>query len=166
MTQGAARFNPSRILRGMSPKAFRRAMRFFPAIRNTGVVVEHISDDWRHWRMRLPLNLKTRNYVGTHFGGTLYSSLDPHIMLAWMHILGPEFIVWDKAGSVRFRKPGKGTLHAEFTLPADEEAQVRALAPGAKLDQSYRLVWLDADGDVVAEVDKVVHFRRRDDRPS
>ncbi len=153
--------NPSRIFRGMSPKAFRRAMRFFPAIRNTGVIVDHISDDWYHWELRLPMSMKTRNYVGTHFGGTLYSSMDPHIMLAWMHILGPDFIVWDKAGSVRFRKPGKGTLRSAFTLSAEDEAEVRALARGAKLDKTYKLAWTDAQGDVVAEVEKVVHFQAR-----
>lgn len=160
MSQGHRILNPSRWFRDMSPRAFRRAMRFFPAIRNTGVRVDHISDDWHHWRMRLPLSLKTRNYVGTHFGGTLYSSLDPQLMLAWMHILGPEFIVWDKAGSVRFRRPGRGTLHAEFTIPEEDEARVRALAPGAKMDLTYELAWRDGDV-VVAEVQKVVHFQRR-----
>ncbi len=160
MSQRSGLLNPSRLFGRMSPRAFRLSMKVFPAIHNTGVKVDHISADWRHWKLRLPMSMKTRNYVGTHFGGTLYSSLDPHLMLAWMHILGPDFTVWDKAASVRFRKPGKGTLRCEFTLSPEDEAEVRALAPGAKLDKTYPLAWTDQQGDVVAAVEKVIHFRR------
>ncbi len=157
---GAPKLNPSRLLRHLSPRAFRRAMRFFPPIRNTGVRVTHISDDWRHWKAELPLDHRTRNYVGTHFGGTLYSAADPHLMLAWMHILGPGAVVWDKAAAVRFRKPGRGTLHLEFEIPEAQVAQVRRrLASEPKFDLHYTLQWLDRAGDVVAEVDKTVHFR-------
>lgn len=164
--QGAKRFNPSRWFRDPSPRTFRRLMRLFPPIRNTGVKVDAISDDWRTWKLRLPMGLKTRNYVGTHFGGTLYSAADPHFMLAWIHIL-PDHIVWDKAASIRFRKPGQGTLHASFTIPEEDVAAVRAAcaaAPDGKHDRTYVLEWRDGSGDVVASVEKVIHFRRKDAR--
>lgn len=165
VSQGASILNPSRFLRGLGPRAFCRAMRFFPPIRNTGVRVDRISDDWRHWGLRLPLDRKTRNYVGTHFGGTLYSAADPHLMLAWMHILGRDFVVWDKAATIRFRRPGRGTLRMAFDIQEEEVAEIRALSPGEKVDRSHALAWTDAAGDVVAEVDKVLHFRRRDKAP-
>lgn len=162
--QGARRFNPRRWVGDVSPRTFRRLMRFFPPIRNTGVKVDRISDDWRAWDLRLPMGIKTRNYVGTHFGGTLYSAADPHFMLAWMHILGKEYIVWDKAASIRFRKPGQGTLRASFVIPEEDIAAVRAAceaAPDGKHDRTYHLEWVDGDGDVVAQVEKVIHFRLR-----
>lgn len=153
--------DPSRLLSGLSPRAFRRAMRFFPPIRNTGVRVDRISPDWRAWRLRLPLDRRTRNYVGTHFGGTLYSAADPHLMLAWMHIL-PEATVWDKAASIRFRKPGRGTLRMAFEIPEAQVEEVRErLASGPKLDLHYTLHWTDDAGDVVAEVQKTVHLSLR-----
>lgn len=161
--QGAKRMNPSQWVRDPSPRLFRRLMQWFPPIRHSGVKVEYISDDWRTWRVRLPLGLKTRNYVGTHYGGTLYSAADPHFMLAWLHIL-PDHVVWDKAATIRFRKPGTGTLHAAFTIPAqDVEAVRRATAanPGGRHDRSYTFEWLDDGGDVVASVEKVIHFRRK-----
>lgn len=161
MSQGARFLNPNKLLPRMSPRMFRRAMRFFPPIRNTGVRVEHISDDWKHWRLSLPLEMRTRNYVGTHFGGTLYSAMDPHIMLAWMHILGDDFVVWDKAAYIRFRRPGKGRLQAAFQLSDEDEVEIRALAPGEKLDKTYALAWTDAAGEVVAQVEKTVHFQRK-----
>lgn len=161
MPQGATLLDPSRLLRGLSPRAFRIAMHVFPPIRNTGVKVEHISDDWRHWKMRLPLSAKTRNYVGTHFGGTLYSAADPHIMLAWMHILGDEYVVWDKSASIRFRRPGTGTLRAEFAIPETDVDDVRQrLGSERKVEKTYHLAWVDAQGRSVAEVEKVLHFQQ------
>lgn len=160
MSQGSRRLNPSTWFRGVKPRTFRRFMRLFPAIRHTGVRVDAISDDWRIWDVRLPMNLKTRNYVGTHFGGSLYSAADPHHMLAWMHILGPDYIVWDKAASIRFLKPGRGTLRARIEIPAEEIDAVRAAAAQGKHDRTYTLDWIDEAGDVVAHVEKVVHFRR------
>lgn len=159
--QGSSRMNPSQWIKDPSPRMFRHLMAWFPPIRNSGVKVDFISDDWRTWRVRLPLGLRTRNYVGTHYGGTLYSAADPHFMLAWMHIL-PDHIVWDKAASIRFRKPGAGTLHAEFTIPEADVAAVRAATAKGKHDRTYHLDWIDGDGDVVASVEKVIHFRRKD----
>lgn len=152
--------NPSRWFRRVSPGTFRRGMRLFPPIRNSGIRVESISDDWRTWTFRLPLNRRTRNYVGTHYGGTLYSAADPHYMLAWMHILGDGFVVWDKAASVRFRKPGRGTLRASFTIDAAEIEEIRAMRPGEKQDRHYTFEWTDTDGDIVASIEKTIYFHR------
>ena len=72
---------------------------------------------------------------------------------------------WDKAASIRFRKPGQGHLHASFTIPKDDIEAVRdacASAPDGKHDRTYAMQWIDRDGDVVAEVEKVLHFRRND----
>lgn len=156
--------NPSRWFRGLSPRAFRRAMYLFPPLRKTGVRVDHISDDWQEWHLRLPLGIKTRNYVGTHFGGTLYSAADPHFMLAWMHILGPEYVVWDKAAAIRFRRPGRGTLHGRVHITNGDVAYVkRRCEEESKFDLTFKFEWTNADGKVVAEVDKTLHFRKKTD---
>lgn len=156
------RFDPSRWFRGASPRTFRLLLHWFPPIRATGVRVDRISDDWREWDLRLPLRMRTRNYVGTHFGGSLYSAADPHYMLAWMHILGPDYVVWDKAATVRFRRPGRGTLHGTIRITEDEVEAVRALCgEHPKIDRNYLFEWQDGDGGVVAEVEKVLHFQRK-----
>lgn len=151
---------PAKFLKKPSPRLMRWGMNWYPPIRGTGVKIKHISSDWRHWRMVLPLNWRTRNYVGTTFGGSLYAAADPQLMIAWMQILGRDFIVWDKAGKVRFRRPGRGRLHMEFTISVQEIQEVKlALAKQPRLDREYHLQWLDADGEVVAEVEKTVHFQ-------
>ena len=138
-------------------------MNLWPCYRGTGGRVTFIAADWSEVRVRLPLNLRTRNYVGSIFGGSLYASVDPFFMLMLMHRLGPDFIVWDKAASIRFRKPGRTPLTATMSIPAEEVETIKVLlATEAKVDRTYLVVLVDADGVVHAEVEKVVQVRRKD----
>jgi acyl-coenzyme A thioesterase PaaI-like protein len=68
--------------------------------------------------VEMKLRRWNRNYVGTHFGGSLYSMTDPFFMLMPIENLGPEYIVWDKAATIRFKKPGRGKVRASFVCPA------------------------------------------------
>ncbi len=154
--------NPSKLARGIRPGVFRRFANWFPPIRNSGVKIVRISDDWQEWDLRLRLGRRTRNYVGTHYGGTLYSAADPHYMLAWMHILGRQYLVWDKAATIRFVRPGRGHLTGHVRISLEEIADVRErLETEPKLDVEHHFQWLAADGTVVAEVDKIVNIRKK-----
>src|SRR5450756_2540009 len=111
---------------------------WFPAYRSTGARIEYTAADWQEVRIRLPLSWRTRNYVGTIFGGSLYAAVDPFYMLMLMHRLGPAYVVWDKAASIRFRKPGRGPLTASFRLEEAEVAEIRRLLlDQPKVDRTY-----------------------------
>ncbi len=97
-------------------KVRRLAFNLFPAIRGTGVWVSFISEDWRELHIRLPLSWRTRNYVGTIFGGSIYASTDPFYMLQLMKILGKEYVVWDKSANIKFKKPIKKTVYTRFLI--------------------------------------------------
>jgi acyl-coenzyme A thioesterase PaaI-like protein len=97
-------------------KIRRLAFNLFPAIRGTGVWVSFISEDWRELHIRLPLSWRTRNYVGTVFGGSIYASTDPFYMLQLMKILGKEYVVWDKAANIKFKRPIKKTVYTRFLI--------------------------------------------------
>ncbi|HMF09135.1 MAG TPA: DUF4442 domain-containing protein, partial [Thermoanaerobaculia bacterium] len=99
----------------------------FPAYRGTGGRVTYISADFREARVEIPLNRRTRNYVGTIFGGSLYGAVDPIYMILLIRVLGPGYTVWDKAASIRFRRPGKERLFARFLLEEEEIAKIRGL---------------------------------------
>src|SRR5260370_10636464 len=88
----------------------------FPAYRGTGGRITYISGDLREVRVKIPLSWRTRNYVGTIYGGSLYGAVDPMYMIMLIRILGPAYTVWDKAASIRFVKPGRSTLTARFVL--------------------------------------------------
>lgn len=149
------------------PESFKtRLMRWsfnwFPAFRGTGGRITYIASDFSEVRVKVPLNLRTRNYVGTIFGGSMYGAVDPVYMIMLMHRLGSNFIVWDKAASIRFLKPGRKTLFATFRVADDEIEQVKALAaPGASFDRHYTVELVDADGTVCAQVEKTLYIKRK-----
>jgi hypothetical protein len=132
----------------------------FPAYRGSGAKVTYIASDFREVRIRLPLSWRSRNYVGTIFGGSMYAAVDPMYMIMLMHCLGPGYVVWDKAASIRFRKPGRTTLHATFRLDdAELEAIRSATASGDAVDRTYNVDLADAEGVVHASVEKVIYIR-------
>ncbi|MEX1246739.1 MAG: DUF4442 domain-containing protein [Thermoanaerobaculia bacterium] len=133
----------------------------FPAYRGTGARVTYIAADWREVRVRLPLSWRTRNYVGTTFGGSLYGAVDPMYMIMLIKILGPAYTVWDKAATIRFRKPGRSTLFARFTLEEEEIRKIRRqLETIPSIDRVYTVDLADADGVVHASVEKTIFLRR------
>jgi acyl-coenzyme A thioesterase PaaI-like protein len=136
---------------------------WFPAFRGTGARVTYIARDWREIHVTLPLSWRTRNYVGTIYGGSMYSAVDPMYMIMLIRILGEEYVVWDKAASIRFRRPGRSRLFATFQLTDQEIDEIRALLDSAtKTDRTYTIDLVDRQGEVYASVDKVIHIRRRE----
>ena len=135
----------------------------FGCYRGTGGRPKYIAEDWSEVRLELPLSWRTRNYVGTIFGGSLYSAVDPIYMLMLIHRLGPEFVVWDKAAGIQFKKPGRETLHARFAVGDDELAAIRsALESQRSVDRTYVIDLVDGSGTVCATVEKIIYIRRRE----
>ena len=137
-----------------------RSINVWPPLLGAGIRV--------HWRssrvvdVEMKLRPWNRNYVGTHYGGSLYSMTDPFYMLMLMENLGRDYIVWDKAASIRFRKPGKGKVKAEFRLSDAKLAEIRnKLATQEKYEPTFLVEVKDETGEVVAEVQKVLHIRRK-----
>jgi len=133
----------------------------FPAYRGTGARVTYVADDFREVRVRLPLSRRTRNYVGTIFGGSLYGAVDPFYMIMLIKILGPGYTVWDKAATIRFRRPGRSTLYARFVLEEEEIRTIRDLAGrNPSIDRVYNVDLADEAGVVHASVEKTVFIRK------
>jgi len=142
----------------------RLAFNFFPAYRGTGARITYIAGDWREIRIRLPLSLRTRNYVGTIFGGSMYGAVDPIYMVMLIQNLGPDYVVWDKSASIRFRRPGRATLYASFRIDQAELDAIRAvLETERSVDRTYTVELADREGVVHAQVEKVIHVRRKRD---
>jgi hypothetical protein len=134
----------------------------FPAYRGSGARVTYISADFREVRIRLPLTWRSRNAVGTIFGGSMYAAVDPMYMIMLMKCLGSEYVVWDKAATIRFRKPGRTTLHARFLLDDAELDAIRsATSTGQPADRTYNVDLTDAEGVVHASVEKIIYVRRK-----
>ncbi|MCE1205154.1 MAG: DUF4442 domain-containing protein [Holophagaceae bacterium] len=147
----------------MSESLRTRLMRWgfnlWPCYRGTGGRVAYIAADWQEVRVRLPLSWRTRNYVGTIFGGSLYGAVNPFFMIMLMENLGAGFTVWDKAAAIRFRKPGRGTLTATFKLDEPELKEIRRLLlEQPKVDRTYTVLLVDGNGAIHAEIEKTIHI--------
>lgn len=142
-----------------------RLLSLYPPYLGAGVRVR-VSPDFRTFEVRMKLRWWNRNYVGTHFGGSLYTMCDPFFMLILFEHLGRDYIVWDKAATIRFRRPGRGTVRATFHIPEERVAEIRAAADrDGKVEPSFRVEVVDERGEVVAEVEKLLYVRRKDAVP-
>lgn len=125
-----------------------------------GIRVVSSAKDMTSIRVELRKNPLNRNFVGVHFGGSLYAMCDPFYMLILIYHLGPDFVVWDKAASIKFLKPGKGTVHATFTIPLDEIAAIKKRAEeSGKTEETFKVSIYDQQSNMIAEVEKLVYIR-------
>jgi hypothetical protein len=135
---------------------------FFPAYRGTGARVVYIAPDYRRIRIRIPLSWRTRNYVGTIYGGSMYAGIDPIYMLMLIKNLGPAYVVWDKAAKIRFRRPGKATLFADFLLTDEELSEIRALLETERsIDRIYHVELADSSGKVHCAIEKTLYIAKK-----
>jgi acyl-coenzyme A thioesterase PaaI-like protein len=140
----------------------RRALNLYPPYIGAGVSVVHVADDWSSMTVKLTLRWYNRNYVGTHFGGNLFTMTDPFYMLMLMHRLGPAYNVWDQKAEITFIKPGKGSVVAHMSVTEEEVEAIRqASADGAKHFAKFDVDIVDADDDVVATVHKTLYVREK-----
>ena len=135
---------------------------WFPAYRGTGGRPTFVRHDYKEVRVKLPLNWRTRNYVGTIYGGSIYGAVDPVYMIMLMKVLGPSYVVWDKAAAIRFRRPGRTTLFATFLLTdAVVDGIRKELESVEKLDRHFTVELKDASGEVHAIIEKTINVRKR-----
>lgn len=139
-----------------------RLLSLYPPYLGAGVRVK-ASPDLRTFEVRMKLRFWNRNYVRTHFGGSLYTMCDPFFMLILFNALGKGYIVWDKEATIRFRRPGRGTVRATFHIPPERVAEIKAAADAqGKVEPVFKAQVLDDRGEVVAEVEKLLYVRRKE----
>lgn len=143
-------------------KILRWKFNCFPAYWGTGGHITYIADDWREVRIKLPLTWRTRNYVGTIYGGSMYGVVDPIYMVMLIRLLGPEYVVWDKEAVIHFKHPGHSPLFATFKIPKEEIQAIKTwLNRRDSLERQYPVELLDNEGVVHATVEKTIYIRRK-----
>ena len=145
------------------PTLFRYVMNFWPPFLGAGIHVSRISRDWRMITTELRHYGLNRNYMGTHFGGSLFAMTDPFYMLMLIKNLGKRYHVWDKAGAIEFMKPVKNRVAANFLLSSDRLEHIRkATADGEKHFETFTVEVKDRTGEMVAKVQKTIYIRVTD----
>ncbi len=142
------------------PLTLRLGMNIWPPYWGAGIVVQYIHPEFRQVRVALKDRILNRNYVGTHFGGSLFAMTDPFFMLMVMRSLDRTYLVWDKAAQITFIKPGKGTLIADMRVTAEDIEDIRQrTAEGQKYEREFSAEVRNQSGELVAKVIRTVYIR-------
>lgn len=145
-----------------NPKMF-KMINWYPPMIGAGIRVIATNADVTEITVEMKLRWWNRNVVGTQFGGSLYMMCDPFFMAILMTNLGRDYIVWDKAASIQFVKPGRKTVRAIFRIAPEEIARIRDAADSnPKVEPEFEVDIIDSDGVVVARVRKLLYVRRKD----
>ena len=145
-----------------TPKSLKRLLNLYPPYLGAGVKITYISEDWRELHVGMSLRWFNRNAVNTHFGGSLYSMIDPHIMLMLMQVLGKEYLVWDKAADIEFVKASKKKVKAVIKITDQEiENILKMTKSGDKYFPEFTVDLLDEDNELIAKVKKTIYVKKK-----
>lgn len=178
MTQHVIRYDPGRRARraiygllgdpwggiemNWTPRRLKLALNLYPPYLFSGIRVTAIHPGWHELHVSMRLRWFNQNAVGTHFGGSLYSMVDPHLMLLLLQALGGDYVVWDKSAKIEFHKPGKGHVNCVVRITDEALDEIRRKTEGGDAYRPrFELTILDEGGDLVATVTKVLHVYRR-----
>jgi acyl-coenzyme A thioesterase PaaI-like protein len=150
-------------LESTKSKFYRHGFNVFPSFRRSGGRVQFISSDWREMVVSLQLKWSTRNIVGTVFGGSIYASVDPIFMFQLMQLYGKNYVVWDKAASIRFLKPIKKKVFCRFLITDENLADIEnQLNKEKRANLDLICKFEDHDGNVYAEITKTLYVAEKD----
>jgi acyl-coenzyme A thioesterase PaaI-like protein len=137
----------------------RNLLNLFPPYMGTGARAIFLSNDAKEVQIKLPLSWRTRNYVGTIFGGSMYGATDPIYMIQLIQLLGKSYVVWDKSASIRFLRPGNKTLYARFLITDELLEQIKTdVVEKQEIDLTLDVNFTDLSGKVYAQVTKVLYI--------
>ena len=145
----------------MKANHLRHLLNIYPPYWGTGIVVKNISEDYREALVQMKMRWYNRNYVKSHFGGSLFAMTDPFYMLMLIHILGKKFIVIDKTAHIEFVKPGRGTVTADFKIKDEQiEDIIRNTSDGRRYYPEFSVDIKNGEKETVATVHKTLYIRR------
>ena len=146
----------------MNLRILKFGMNLWPPFLGAGIKVNTYRADSRKVVVSMKLRWYNRNYVGTHFGGSLAAMTDPFYMLMLIHILGNEYTVWDKTSTIDFIAPGRGLVTARFRLKDEQIKEIKEnTAKGDAYLPEFSVDIVNESGEVIATVKKILYVRKK-----
>ncbi len=145
----------------LQPWMLKIGFALYPPLIGARIRLEQLSNDFRYARVGMRQGFTNSNPWGSHYGGSLFSMTDSILAIMVKQNLGPEYVVWDKAATIDFRKPGRGPVHCEFQLEESLIEQIRqATRSGDKYEPVVNVQVLNSKAEVVAAVSKTLYIRK------
>ncbi len=146
----------------MKASTLKLLFNIYPPFICSGIKVKKISEDFKFIKVEMKLKWYNRNYVGTHFGGSLFAMTDPFLMIMLMNILGREYIVWDKSSFIEFIRPGTGTVRAEFKITNEYVKDIiEKTSKGEKYYPEFNVEIMNENNEVVSKVKKILYVKKK-----
>lgn len=145
---------------------FRFFANLWPPLFFAGIKASYISQDFKEIDVQLKLRWYNRNYVGVHYGGSLFSMTDPWYMLMLFHVLGGAYYIWDKQAEINYIKPGRGKVTAQFRLTDEVINEIKEkTATGEKYLPEFMVEIRDENNELIAKVKRILYVKLKN-RPS
>jgi|SRR5215469_367481 len=149
----------------MKASTLRRIINLWPPFLFSGIRITRLTEDYRQAEVVLKKHWYNMNYVGVHFGGSLFAMTDACYMIMLMQVMGREYYVWDRRAAIEYLKPGRGTVTTRFEI---SEAKYREIldhtAGGEKYFPEFTVDIVDASGETVAQVVKTLYVKKKPSR--
>ncbi|MGO2998260.1 MAG: DUF4442 domain-containing protein [Moraxellaceae bacterium] len=146
----------------LTPHLLKLRLNTYAPYIGAGIKIDHISLDQGLCVVSMGLTTLNKNIVGTQFGGSLYSMVDPFYMLMLMHQLGSNYVVWDKSSNIDFIAPGNSKVTARMKIPSTEVITIQELAKdGEPVFREYKVDIVDDQQKLIATVTKTLYIRLR-----
>lgn len=152
-------------MKTLKPKTLKRVLNLWPPLWGAGIRVIELAEDWSFAKARLRKYWFNRNYVNTHYGGSLFSMTDPFYMLLLLHKMGRDYVVWDKKAEIKFIKPGRKDVFAEFKVTEHQVSDFKEqLKTQDKIEPVFEVDIMDSDGLLIAKVWKTIHISKKESK--
>lgn len=137
---------------------FKHGFNLSPMYRRSTARVSEISEDLHYVKVSIPINYKNKNYVGSVFGGSLFSATDPIFMIQLVNILGNDYVVWDKSASIKFKRPVREKVFSEFIFSKEEIEQIKQdVEAKGEIDIEKIIQIKNSQDTIFCEVSKVIY---------
>jgi acyl-coenzyme A thioesterase PaaI-like protein len=136
-------------------------LEWYPPFLWMRIEVLELVDNWRRVRIRLPLNVISRNPGGVMFGGFQAALADPIPALACARIF-PGYSTWTRSMAIAFEQGGRTDLELRFEFSPEQETAIRAeLAAKGRATPEFEYGFYLRDGTLCTRVRNTVAIRPR-----
>lgn len=148
----------NRYFKNHAHRLFKVFFNLSPMYRRSTGRITSVTKDLSRIEIKIPLSYKNKNYVGTIFGGSLFSATDPIYMVQLIQLLGRDYVVWDKSSIVKFKRPANSNAYAVFEFTEDEVTELKKQIKDQNEVDLVKMVHLTSkDGKVFCEVEKTIY---------
>lgn len=140
---------------------FKYGFNWSPMYRRTTAKLIKVSEDLKFITIKIPITWKNRNYAGSIFGGSLFAATDPIYMIQLIQILGDDYVVWDKAATIKYKRPAKTTVYGNFMFSEEEIESIKQKVIDKKETEILKQMLLKSDDVIYAEISKTIYIAEK-----